>query len=44
MKVLTDVQRDFYKSNGYIQLSNVFSVEAIDEVSVEYDRIFKVET
>lgn len=38
---LTAGQKEFYKENGYIQLSNIFTPEEIKEISDAYDSVFK---
>lgn len=40
MVKLTPEQVQFYKENGYIKLSNIFTEKEMDEYSAEYTRIF----
>ncbi|GBP92484.1 Phytanoyl-CoA dioxygenase, peroxisomal [Eumeta japonica] len=37
---LTAQEKQFYKDNGYIKLSNIFTEEEMDEICTEYERIF----
>ena len=41
LKLLTAEEKHFYTENGYVQLSNIFSPEEMDEMSEEYDSIFE---
>ena len=38
---LTEEQLNFYKENGYISLSNIFTEAEIQACSEEYDRLFE---
>lgn len=38
---LTEAQKEFYKENGYIQLSNIFTPEEVEEISQAYDSVFE---
>lgn len=40
MKGLTPEQKDFYKKNGFIKLSNVFTDDQLDRLSNEYNQLF----
>ena len=40
-KLLTAEEKHFYTENGYVQLSNVFSPDEVEEMSEEYDSIFE---
>jgi len=42
MKFLADDEYSFYKENGYILLKNVFDPIELEEISQEYDTLFKV--
>ncbi|OXU28256.1 hypothetical protein TSAR_001084, partial [Trichomalopsis sarcophagae] len=40
LKFLTPEQKEFYKENGFIKLSGVFSEQEMNEISNEYDDLF----
>ncbi|KAJ9589693.1 hypothetical protein L9F63_017099, partial [Diploptera punctata] len=42
--LLTEDQLEFYKENGFIQLSNIFTSDEIDEISEEYRTLFKMKS
>lgn len=41
MKFLTSAQKEFYKDNGFVLLSNVFTHSQCEEMSKDYNNIFK---
>ncbi|XP_077258153.1 putative alpha-ketoglutarate-dependent hypophosphite dioxygenase [Temnothorax americanus] len=41
LKFLTSEQKQFWKENGYIKLSNVYSVKEMNEISDAYDELFE---
>ena len=43
MKLLSEQQKRFYDTNGYIKLEDVFSKEELGELSQEYDDLFQVD-
>ena len=40
--MLTAIQLQFYKENGYVILDDVYSTAEIDECSFQYDRLFEL--
>ena len=42
MKLLNEQQKQFYGTNGFVKLSNIFTKDEIDELSCEYDELFQV--
>ncbi|XP_043272964.1 probable alpha-ketoglutarate-dependent hypophosphite dioxygenase [Venturia canescens] len=41
LKFLTAEEKKFWKDNGYIKISNVFSVQEMNEISEAYDELFE---
>ena len=42
MKLLSEVEKSHYEENGFVMLRNVFTQDEIEEMSLEYDNLFKV--
>lgn len=40
LKFLTQEQKQFYQDNGFIKLTNVYSLKEINEISDEYNELF----
>lgn len=40
LKFLTPEQKEFYKENGFVKLSGVFTDKEFQEISDEYDELF----
>lgn len=38
---LTSNQKQFFRENGYVVLSNIFTPEEVEEISNAYDQTFK---
>jgi len=41
LKYLTSEQKQFWKENGYIKLSNVYTMKEMNEISNTYDEVFE---
>jgi len=41
LKYLTSEQKQFWKENGYIKLSNVYTMKEMNEISDTYDEVFE---
>lgn len=41
LKYLTPEQQKFWKDNGYIKISNIFSAKEMNEISEAYDELFE---
>lgn len=41
LKFLTPEEKQFWQENGYIKLTNVFSVKEINEISDAYNELFE---
>ena len=42
MKFLTEAEKNFYLENGFVHLRNVFDEPEVEEISAEYDDVFRV--
>jgi len=41
LKFLTPEQKQFWQQNGYIKLTNVYSLKEMNEISDAYDELFE---
>jgi len=41
LKFLTPEEKQFWQENGYIKLTNVFSIKEINEISDAYNELFE---
>ena len=41
LKVLMPEQKEFWKENGYIKISNIFTTKEINEILEAYDELFE---
>jgi len=41
LKYLTSEQKQFWKENGYIKLSNVYTMKEMNEISDTYNEVFE---